>query len=65
MLAVGDVALPLHEICPGPNAAADGALRQSWCVRQFHHWLEYDAAELEGNERKVEWTIKGEGVVYL
>jgi hypothetical protein len=55
MLAeVGDVALPLHEICPGPNAAADGALRQSWCVRQFHHWLEYDAAELEGNERKVE-----------
>ena len=34
-------------------------------MRQSCGWLEYDAAELEGNERKMERTIEGEGVVYL
>lgn len=34
-------------------------------VWQFCRWLEYDAAEPEGNERKSERTVAGEGMEYL
>ena len=31
----------------------------------FCHWLEYDATEPKGNERKLAGTAKGEGMEYL
>jgi hypothetical protein len=62
----GRLALPrLQGICFGPNDDGDDALRARAGARQFCYWLEYDAAEPEGNERKLERTAEGEGMEYL
>lgn len=50
------------------NADADGALCVGAGARYFRYWLEYDAAELEGNERKRKKKgndNRGEGMAYL
>jgi hypothetical protein len=49
------LALPrLQGICSGLNEDSDDALHARASVQQFFHWLEYDAAEPEENERELE-----------